>query len=34
MWFPKHETIIAFGESIYTSKINIDQTEIDQTNLL
>ena len=28
------KTIRSFGESIYTGKINIDEAEMDQTNLL
>ena len=32
--FQQYETIRFFGESIYTSKINIDEAEIYQSNLL
>ena len=32
--FQQYETIKSFGESIYTGKINIDEAEIDQINLL
>ena len=32
--FQKFKTINFFGDSIYTSKINIDKTEMDLTNLL
>ena len=32
--FQKFETIKSFGNSIYTGKINIDEAEMDQTNLL
>ena len=32
--FQQFETIRFFGDSIYTGKINIDEPEIDQTNLL
>ena len=32
--FQQYETIIYFGESIYTGKINIDEAERDQSNLL
>ena len=32
--FQQFETIRSFGESIYTGKTNINQTEMDQTNLL
>ena len=32
--FQQYETIRSFGESIYTSKINIDEAEMDQSNLL
>ena len=32
--FEQHEMIRSFGESIYTGKINIDEAETDQTNLL
>ena len=31
--FQQYETIRSFGESIYTGKINIDEVEMDQTNL-
>ena len=32
--FQQYETIRYFGESIYTGKINIDEAEMDQSNLL
>ena len=32
--FQQYKTIISFGESTYTDKINIDKAEIEQTNLL
>ena len=32
--FQQHEAIRSFGESIYTGKINTDEAEIDQSNLL
>ena len=32
--FQQFETIRFFGDSIYTGKINIDEPEIDLTNLL
>ena len=32
--FQQYETIRSFGESIYTGKINIDEAEMDQRNLL
>ena len=32
--FQQYETIRFFGESIYTGKINIDEAEMDQSNLL
>ena len=32
--FQQFETIRFFGDSIYTGKINTDEPEIDQTNLL
>ena len=32
--FQQYETIRSFGDSIYTDKINIDEAEIDQSNLL
>ena len=32
--FQQFETIRSFGDSIYTGKINIDEAEIDQRNLL
>ena len=32
--FQQYETIRSFGESIYTGKINIDEAEMDQSNLL
>ena len=31
--FQQFETIRFFGDSIYTGKINMDEPEIDQTNL-
>ena len=31
--FQQHETIRSFGESIYSSKVNIHEAEINQTNL-
>ena len=32
--FQQYETIRSFGDNIYTGKINIDEAEIDQNNLL
>ena len=32
--FEQFETIRSFGDSIYSDKINIDEAELDQTNLL
>ena len=32
--FQQFEVIRFFGDSIYTGKINIDEAEMDQTNLL
>ena len=32
--FQQYHTIRSFGDSIYTGKINVDEAEIDQTNLL
>ena len=32
--FQQFETIRSFGDSIYTGKINIDEPEMDQSNLL
>ena len=32
--FQQIETIRSFGDSIYTCKINIDEAEMDQSNLL
>ena len=32
--FQQLETITSFGDSIYPGKINIDETDIDPTNLL
>ena len=32
--FQSYETIRSFGESIYTGKINTDESEMDQSNLL
>ena len=32
--FQQYETIRSFGESIYTGKINIDEAEMDQSDLL
>ena len=32
--FQPFETIKSFGDSIYNGKINIDETEMDQSNLL
>ena len=32
--FQQFETIRSFGDSIYTGKINIDEAEMDQSNLL
>ena len=32
--FQQIETITSFGDSIYTGKINIDEAEMDQSNLL
>ena len=32
--FQQFEAIRFFGDSIYTGKINIDEAEMDQTNLL
>ena len=34
MIFSKYEMIRSFGDSIYTGKINIDDVEMDQSNLL
>ena len=34
IWFEQYQTIRSFGDNIYTWKINIDQAEIDQSNLL
>ena len=34
MIFQQYEMIRSFGEGIYTGKISIDETEMDQTNLL
>ena len=34
MIFQQYEAIRSFGESIYTGKINIDENEMDQINLL
>ena len=33
-YFRQYEPIKSFGESIYTSKINMDEAEMDQSNLL
>ena len=32
--FQQYDTIRSFGDNIYTAKINIDEVEMDQTNLL
>ena len=32
--FQQYETIRSFGDNIHTGKINIDEAEIDQSNLL
>ena len=32
--FQQFERIRSFGDSIYTSKISMDEAELDQTNLL
>ena len=32
--FEQYQTIRSFGDNIYTWKINIDEAEIDQSNLL
>ena len=32
--FQQYESIRSFGENIYTGKINVDDTEVDQSNLL
>ena len=32
--FQQYETIRSFGDNIYDNKINIDEAEIDQSNLL
>ena len=32
--FQQHETIRSFGDNIYTDKFNIDEAEMDQSNLL
>ena len=32
--FQHYEKVRSFGESIYTGKINIDESEMDQGNLL
>ena len=32
--FQQYDTIRSFSESIYTGKINIDEAEMDQRNLL
>ena len=32
--FQQYETISSFGESIYGGKIDIDEAEMDQSNLL
>ena len=32
--FQQYKTIRSFGESIYTGKTNIDEAEMDQSNLL
>ena len=32
--FQQYETIRSFGESIYNGKINVDETKMDQSNLL
>ena len=32
--FQKYETIRSFGENIYPGKINVDEAEMDQSNLL
>ena len=31
--FQQYETIKSFGDNIYTGKINIDEAEMDQSNL-
>ena len=31
--FQQYETIRSFGDNIYTGKANIDETEMDQSNL-
>ena len=32
--FQQFETIRSFGDSVYTGKINIDESDLDQSNLL
>ena len=32
--FQQYETVRSFSESIYTSKVNIDEAEMDQRNIL
>ena len=32
--FHQYDTIRSFGDNIFTDKINIDEAEMDQTNLL
>ena len=32
--FQQYETVRSFGESIYTSKVNIHEAEMDQRNIL
>ena len=32
--FQQYETVRSFGESIYTNKVNIDEAEMDQRNIL
>ena len=32
--FQQHHAIRSFGDNIYTSKISMDETEMNQTNLL
>ena len=32
--FQQNETIRSFGENIYPGKINVDEDEMDQSNLL
>ena len=32
--FKQYETIRSFGDNIYTGKFNIDEAEIDQSNLV